>query len=127
MTEEEPHYIPGVCNIGKAEMKVRRNFAIKMGILSVIVAAALIYFRVDKLWRLVLVLPFTSFGIGILQWYYKFCANFGLRGIFNFGELGKNIPVEMMDFAKADRNKAIKILVQGSLIGIVITVIIYFI
>lgn len=124
---EEQGYIPGTCNIGKAEIIARRNFAIMMGILSVIAGAAMFYFHVNKLWRLILFLPLASFIIGIQQWYYKFCANFGLRGIFNFGELGKQIPVEMLDMIKADRRKAIQILVTGVILGIVLAVGFYFI
>jgi len=119
---EESKYIPGTCNIGKKEMINRRNAAIVEGILGVLLSAALMYFNTNKLWRLSVFPLMALFFIGIQQWYYKFCAAFGLKGVFNFGEqLGKVTSVEEKEMLKADRNKALKILITGVILGLAVT------
>ena len=82
-------YIPGTCNIGPAEIKARRNVAIVSAIICIILIIVLFLFHADKFWRFILFFPATSVGIGFQQWYFHFCVAFGLKGVFNFGDIGK--------------------------------------
>lgn len=118
-------YIPGVCNIGKEEVNKRRSGAVFSALLSAIIIAALFYTHTDKLWRFLVFFPLTAFGVNVQQWSNKFCVGFGLKGIFNFKELGESVPVEQQEMLKADRAKAIKMIVIGLVIGLVLTVLFY--
>jgi hypothetical protein len=124
---EENTYIPGTCNIGKQEMIKRRNGGIVAGIMAVIIAIALWVTHANHLYRLIVVLPLISFGIGMQQWYYKFCVGFGMKGLFNFGELGTTNTVEEKEMHKADRSKAIKMIVTGIIFAVAVTLAFYFI
>lgn len=116
-------YIPGTCNIGKAEIKRRRNGAIFSAILTIVCIFLLQAFEVDRLWRLVVFIPAASFGISLLQWYLRFCVGFGMKGVFNFGDIGKTFSVEQEENFRKDRAKAIRMIVAGVLIGAAITII----
>lgn len=125
--EDTGGYIPGVCNIGKKEIIRRRNGAIFAAILTAIIIIILLMTHVSKPWRFLVFLPLTSSTIGIQQWYYKFCAGFGLKGIFNFKELGESITIEQSEMLKADKAKAIKMIVSGVLFSLALTIIFYLI
>ena len=119
-------YVPGTCNIGPSEIKARRNAAIITAILGVILVVALLMLHTDKLWRLLLFIPATSFGIGFQQWYNKFCVGFGLKGVFNFGEMGKSYSVEQQEYFKKDRAKAWKMILIGIAFGLILAITFYF-
>ncbi|HWY98871.1 MAG TPA: hypothetical protein VNY36_07295 [Bacteroidia bacterium] len=125
--EDEGRYIPGVCNIGKKEIIRRRNGAIFASILTAIIIATLLLTHADKLWRFLVFLPLVSVGVGFQQWYYKFCAGFGMKGIFNFKELGESISVEQAEMLKADKTKAIKMIITSVLFGLLLTIVFYLI
>ena len=125
--EDKGEYIPGMCNIGKEEVNRRRSGAVFTAVLSAIIIAILLYTHTDKLWRFLAFLPLAAFGVNVQQWSNKFCVGFGMKGIYNFKELGESIPVEQMEMLKADRAKAIKMIVIGLLFGLVATVILYLI
>ncbi len=127
LQEDEGIYIPGVCNIGKQEIKRRRNGAIFGTILTAVIMAILLLAHADKLWRFLVFLPLVSVGIGFQQWYYKFCAGFGMKGVFNFKQLGESITVDQAEMLKADRSKAIKMIVISILFGLVLTIAFYLI
>jgi hypothetical protein len=123
--DEMGEYIPGVCNIGKEEVKRRRSGAILAAILSGIVIAALLLTHAGKLWRFLAFVPLASFGISVQQWSSKFCVGFGMKGIFNFKNAGEFTSVEQQEMIKADRAKAIKMIVIGLIAGLVSTIIFY--
>lgn len=118
-------YIPGTCNIGPKEIKARRNSAIISAIIGIILIIVLLTLHTDKLWRLFLFLPATSVGVGFQQWYFHFCVNFGLRGVFNFGDMGKTFTVDQQESYQKDRAKAWKMISWGILFGIVLTILFY--
>ncbi len=119
-------YIPGACNIGPSEIKARKIFAIYAGVFSIILIALLVAFHADKIWRLTTFIPLASFAVGFQQWYFKFCVNFGLRGVFNFGNIGKTFSVEQKENFKKDRIKAWKMIITGILFGLVTAVLLYY-
>lgn len=122
---DKEEYIPGTCNIGKAEVAKRRNSAISSTIIALLIAGIELVKHYEKPWRLVVFLPLVSAAIGFQQWRSKFCVNFGLRGIFNFKDLGELASVEMEEMRKMDRNRAIKMIVTGIIIAAVLTLLFY--
>ena len=114
-------YVPGVCNIGTAEIQRRRQSG-WIGLAVTIVAwGAFIAFRVPAPWRLFLFLPAAGSATGFFQAGFHFCAGFGIRGVFNFGsEVGKTDTVEQAEFRRKDRTKARLIGLYSALVGIVV-------
>lgn len=115
-------YIPGTCNIGKDEVRVRRNNAILFGIISIVLATALLLLDANKLWRLTLIIPLTVFANGIQQWYFKFCVFFGLKGLFNFEDQGTTFTVEQEEMRKLDLAKARRMILRAFLFGLTLTI-----
>jgi hypothetical protein len=121
----KPEYIPGTCNIGPKEIKARRNVAIFSALLAIALITLLLMLHAGKLWRFLLFIPATSVGVGFQQWYFHFCVNFGLRGVFNFGDIGKTFSVEEKEYFKKDRAKAWKMITTGIVFGLVVTILFY--
>lgn len=92
-------YEPGVCNIGPAEIARRRRaghigLAASMALFVVLVAI-----DAPNWTRLLIAIPAVMAASGYIQARLKFCAGFGSRGVFNFGEVG---PMERVA-GEADR------------------------
>jgi len=116
-------YIPGVCNIGAAEIRRRIRGGWTGLAVTIVLWAVFFIFRVPGPWRLFLFLPAATGAAGFLQAAFHFCANFGMRGVFNFGpQAGKTDTVEQAEFRRKDRRKAGLISLASALIGIVIAV-----
>jgi hypothetical protein len=124
--EEADKYIPGVCNIGKDEIKRRRTgMFLGLGLL-IVVFILLEVFKVDKLWRLIIFLPAVSFAINFQQWYLKFCVRFGLKGVYNFKDVGNALTIEQKEYLRKDRMKATKMILTGVAFGLILTLAYYF-
>ena len=108
------------CNIGPAEIARRRRSAIAFTVVAGLVAAALVAFHVPPAGRLLMFLFATGAAINWLQVVHRFCVAFGTFGLENFGRLGEEIRVDPAQRA-ADRRKVAQLLVEGSLIGAVVT------
>jgi hypothetical protein len=121
-------YIPGVCNIGRAEVK-RRKMAGYVGLAAVVVLwAVLIAARVPPVWRLTLFLPGLLAAIGLVQARMGFCVNYGLLGVFSVGpDAGKTDTVEQAEFRRQDQRKALAILSLSLLIAAALAAAGYFI
>lgn len=125
--EEEPknRYIPGVCNIGPAEIKKRKR-AGWMGLVTTVgLWGTLTYLDAPKAWRLLLFLPAMISAVGFLQAYMHFCAYYGFAALLNFGDAGKTDAVIRPEFRSADRLKAGRIVVYSTLIGIAVAILAY--
>ena len=120
-------YISGVCNIGPQEIKKRRDALFFSAAFLVIIIIMIQLFHANHLWRLVIFLPALSLGVGFQQWYFKFCVNFGLRGVFNFGDLGKTYTVDQKEYFKKDRLRAITFIVTALFFAVVAAVVYYLI
>ena len=125
--ESTNEYIPGTCNIGPAEMKRRKGAAIFSLFLTIVVAVLILVLAEEKLWRLIIFIPVSAFAVNFQQVYYSFCVNFGLRGIFNFGNLHQHDTVEQAEYRKKDRQKAIRMITTGIIAGLVAAGIFYLI
>lgn len=124
--ETQNHYVPGVCNIGPAEIK-KRTQAGWMGLVATILLWAIfIWLDTPAVWRLMLFFPALMSATGFLQAYMHFCVYFGFANLFNFGEVGKTDTVAQAEYRAKDRRKAWQILSYSMLIGLVVALMGYF-
>jgi hypothetical protein len=119
----QSEYVPGVCNIGPAEIKKRRQSGwLGLGV-TLLAWVLFLVFRVPAPWRLLLFFPAAVGASGFFQAALHFCAAFGMRGVFNFGsEAGKTDTVEQAEFRIKDRNKSRQISLYSALVGIAVAV-----
>jgi hypothetical protein len=111
-------YIPGVCNIGPAEIQGRRRVGWIGLIAAILLWIAFFLFRVPAIWRLTLFFPAVVSAVGFLQAAMHFCAAFGVLGVMNFGpRIGETDTVEQAEFRRQDRRKALRIIAYSVLIG----------
>jgi len=121
MEPEKGRYIPGVCNIGSSERALRyRTGWVGLGA-TIILGGLLVAAGVPPVWRFAVAVPAFAMALGFLQGYLHFCAYFGLRSVFNFGEAGKT-PEQIWDneLRALDRRRALLIL--GASAGVAISV-----
>lgn len=114
-------YIPGVCNIGPAEIKRRQQAGWAALIATVALWLLLIILDAPAPWRLLLFFPASFAALGFLQARLRFCAGFGMQGLRNFGpQAGKTDTVEQAEYRRKDRQKAIQIGLYAALMGLVV-------
>ena len=116
-------YIPGVCNIGPAEINRRKRSGwFGLGA-TILLWLAFFVFHVPAAWRLTLFFPAFLSAEGFLQAAFHFCAGFGSRGLYNFGtEVGKTETDEQAEIRQKDQRKALLISLYSALIGIAIAI-----
>lgn len=117
------HYIPGVCNIGGPEIRLRKTWGWTMLVLTTAIVAVFFLIDVSRWWRL-LVFP-AAFGAayGLIQGYAGFCATYGILGVFNLGpEAGRTESVRDQSARKRDRRRALRIVLTSLAVGAVATV-----
>jgi hypothetical protein len=113
-------YQPGVCNIGPAEIARRRQAGhVGLGV-AIVALAGLVAIDAPPVTRLLVALPVAASASGYLQARFKFCAGFGSRGIYNFGELGTTIEVEDADARKRDKARSNQISLASAVIGVTV-------
>ena len=126
MAADNQQYIPGVCNIGQAEIRKRLVIGWVSLVVTVALWAAFIIGRFAPPWRLVLFFPATMVAAGFLQSAWHFCAKFGLKGVFNFGpNVGKTDTVEQAEYRRQDRRTALAIIGLSALAGAVVAAVAY--
>src|SRR6187455_570385 len=86
-------YVPGVCNIGPAEIARRRRAGHTGVVAAIALLAILVVVGAPPIARLLIALPVAVGASGYLQAWLKFCAGFGSAGIYNFGEHGSTQQV----------------------------------
>jgi hypothetical protein len=114
-------YIPGVCNIGPAEIK-KRKLSGTIGLYAtVILFAIFLVGDLSPVLRLFLFIPATIGAMGYLQAKLHFCVGFGTKGLFNVGEtLETRETVESAEYRRKDQRKALTIAGLSIGIGLVI-------
>ena len=125
-SESESKYVPGVCNLGKEEISRRRNGLYLSLTLLIINILILQLFHASNIWRLTSFLTVSYVAISYQQWYFKFCVKFGMKGVFNFGKLGKTFEVLQNEDKRKDRIKAIRMIAIGIVIGVSVAMIYYY-
>jgi hypothetical protein len=116
-------YRPGVCNIGPAEIARRRRAghigaAVAIGLILLLLAI-----HAPTPLRLLVFLPAAGAASGYLQAIFRFCAGFGSRGVFNFGEIGRTDAVVDPEARARDRAMAGRIGLASALVGAVVAIV----
>ncbi len=111
-------YIPGVCNIGPGQVQVRRVFGMVGALTAIVTWDLLIRVGASPAWYWLLTVPTAAAALGFLQAASRFCADFGLRGVFNMDPAvtGSDSPVQAK-YRAQDRRKAIGLLFYSVVIG----------
>ena len=115
------HYRAGACNIGPAEIARRRAVGHAGAAVTLLLGASLAWADAPAWSRLVLFVPAAVGASGYLQAATRFCADYGWRGVFNFGEAGHDRTSTVEDRAarRADRRKALLIGAGSAAVGVV--------
>lgn len=118
-------YRPGACNIGPAEIN-RRRWTGHLGAAATLVAGAVLVALDAPGWmRLALFAPAAVGAAGYIQAATRFCADYGWRGVFNFGEAGPHRATSVADRAAraADRRKALAIAGGSGAVGLLVVLV----
>ena len=119
-------YIPGVCNIGPAEIKTRRLTGTIGLILTIIVLILILTLDFPRLLRLIIFIPAFLGSMGYLQAQLHFCVRFGTKGLFNMGDtLEKVETVDQAEYRLKDQRKALAISGFSTLIAVVAALIVF--
>jgi hypothetical protein len=110
-------YVLGRCNIGPAEIALRRRAGHAGLVVTAALGAALLRSDLPRAWRLTLAVPAAGAASGYLQAREAFCADFGWRGVYNFGHRGQEQPVAGDQALAQDRRKAMRIAAASAAIG----------
>ena len=110
-------YQPGVCNIGPAEIRRRRNVGHIGVAATLVVIAVLVAIGAPPWTRLAATLPAAIAASGYIQARTKFCAGFAQRGIFNFGGSGDSVTVADAEARALDLRRARQISLRSFAIG----------
>ena len=120
-------YIPGVCTIGPAEIRMRKRLGWWGFLVTIVLWILLVWFQVPAGWRFILLIPVFFSANGFLQGFMHFCAGFGMRGLFNFGpEVGKTDTVSQAEFRVKDRAKSQQIFAYAMAIAIIVALVAFF-
>jgi hypothetical protein len=113
-------YRAGACNIGPAEI-ARRRWTGHLGTAATLTGLALLVAFDAPAWmRVALFVPAAVGAAGYIQAATRFCADYGWRGVFNFGEAGGARTTSVADAAArgADRRKALAIGVASGAVAL---------
>jgi len=117
--EPPPEYRAGVCNIGPAEI-ARRRRAGHVGLIAALgLLAVLVAVDAPSWTRLLVAIPVIGAASGYIQARLRFCAAFGSRGIFNFGDTGRSEQVGDAADRARDRARSMQIGLASAVIGVV--------
>lgn len=120
-------YVPGTCNIGKAEIAQRKQIGWIGLVVTVLLWVLLFSVQAAPAWFLFLFLPATLSAVGFIQAFSHFCVAFGMKGLFNVSpELRKMESVAQAEFRGQDKKKAIRILISSLAVGAAVALVAYF-
>ena len=114
---DDGEYRPGACNIGQAEIAVRRRFGIAGVMAAGVLAVGLVAVGAPRASRLLVALPLAAGAVGLLQARLGFCAAYGMSGVRNFSNLGQTTAVEDTTARGADRQRSLRIIGGGAARG----------
>ena len=115
-------YTPGACNIGSAEIALRRWYGWGGLVVTVFAIVLCIIIRPSVAWWAGLVVPATVSACGFIQAEFQFCLAFGFRHVFNFSDaIGRTERVTDPESRKEDARRSILILGLSLAAGVVVT------
>jgi hypothetical protein len=123
MTVQDGPVPAQACNIGPAEISRRRRGAYALFAAGIVIALALVAIEADPLLRLGLALPFGAGMVTWLQARRRLCVGFAVAGIRNLGGRGDAERVTDAEILRTDRAAAMRVVRDGSLIGVAIAVV----
>jgi hypothetical protein len=118
-------YLAGRCNIGRDEIAARRRWGHAGVIATIALLAVLVSAGAPREARLLLFFPAAAAAVGYLQAWLRFCAAFGLLGVFNFGRLGSRQRIVDPDALRRDRLRALAIAGASGLAGLAVALLAY--
>ena len=115
-------YASGRCNIGPSEIARRRNFGHAAAVVTVAAFVGLLLVSAPAWTRVLLFFPAAGAAAGYLQAALHFCADYGWRGVFNFGRAGhhRTTAVTEADARRADRRMALFIGGASAAVGVLV-------
>lgn len=116
-------YIPGVCNINRAEIAYRQRVGYIISAIFVVMLLAMIALKLPVLSRLVLFVPGMLLADCFLQAKNKFCVSYGAAGQHNANEGGKATTIADKTAVAKDKARARQINLQAAGIGVALTLI----
>lgn len=120
----EIQYVPGICNIGPAEVSRRRALG-WLGLLASIALVLLLHWRhATRAWELVVFVPVFLSASGFLQARFHFCTGYAARGVYNFGPPGQSRAVPDDASRRMDRRQGNRILLYAIVIAAAVAVIV---
>lgn len=120
-------YQAGLCNIGPAEIKKRKNYFYLSLVGTIIFVLFLILAPISQTWLLLAFFPFFATMVNYLQVRNKFCVAFGYLSVVNFGDKSNRQRITNTDNHKADLKKIQLMFLQSILISLLATIILYFV
>lgn len=112
-------YVPGVCNIGAAEVARRRRGAVAASGLTVALYVLLVGLAAPRPARLVVGLAAAAATVSWLQVIFHFCVAFASRGVYNFGPLEEEmVHVADPGARRADLRRTAMLLAAGAGLGL---------
>jgi hypothetical protein len=115
-------YAAGRCNIGPAEIARRRRFGHAALLVTAAAFVALLALGAPAWTRLLLFFPAAGAAAGYLQAALRFCADYGWRGVFNFGRAGhrRTTAVAEAEARRTDRRMALFIAATSAAVGVLV-------
>jgi hypothetical protein len=120
---DDAGYQAGTCNIGPAEVARRRRTGHVGLAITVVLLGVLLALDAPTWMRLILFVPAAVGAAGYLQAHFRFCADYGWRGVFNVGERaghGRTTAVADAAARRADRRRAMLISLGSGVIGLAV-------
>lgn len=119
-------YVPGVCNIGPAEIARRRRSGWIGVVATIALWGGLAALDAPPVLRLLVFFPAVMAATGFLQAAMHFCAYFGFSSLFNLGDrVGTTESVADAEFRRQDRRKAWQIVGYSAAIGAAVAAVAY--
>ncbi len=113
-------YVPGVCNIGPAEIERRRRGAIAATAITGVLYLVLVVAGAARPFRLAIAVPAAGAAVSWLQVVLRFCVAFGARGLYNFGALSEERDVVQREAHQADLRRTRAMVGGGLGIGVLV-------
>ncbi len=118
-------YIPGVCNIGGSQRRVRLIFGVIALIFTALSTTAYVLYPFTKILIAILIFSIGA-TLAFLQYYNSFCVHYGITGKYHLDNM--NSPIDTPNTGiKDDRIKSLNIIILSILITILYTLSLYYI